>query len=71
MNYQEFLETYKEQENQMLYLKNLTKLTAKAFSEKYNIHYRTFEKWCSGERTPPPYVAQLLTYAVLKDLGEI
>ena len=49
-------------------LRKRTGLSAKKFADKYNIPKRTYEKWESGERTPPLYVINMLTEKVERDL---
>ncbi len=42
----------------------------KALAEYLHIPYMTFFKWCTGERTAPPYVIELIEYK-LKNEGLI
>lgn len=48
-------------------LLNLSGLSRKAFCEKYNIPYHTYEKWQYGIRECPDYVRELLERAVKED----
>lgn len=52
--------TYKE-------MRTLTGLGQKEFAEKYNIPYRTYEKWERGENQHADIVRPLLERAVLED----
>lgn len=39
-----------------------------AFSRYYGIPYRTLQHWVSGERSAPPYVMQLIAFAMINDI---
>ena len=43
-------------------------LTQKGFSAEYGIPLRTIEDWCTGSRTPPPYLLDLLAADVITNL---
>lgn len=37
-------------------------MNLKAFSEYFNIPYRTVQDWNAGRRTPPEYLLELINY---------
>ena len=37
-------------------------MNLKAFSEYFNIPYRTVQDWNAGRRTPPEYLLELISY---------
>ena len=41
-------------------LRTAAGMTKRQFSELYGIPYRSYEKWERGERTPPPYVIDMI-----------
>lgn len=43
-------------------MRNATKMTQKAFAEYFGIPKRTLEDWEQENRTPPPYVIDLIEY---------
>lgn len=49
-------------------IRTITGLTQAAFAQTYRLPKRTVEKWeCEGS-TPPPYVLEMLLFAVITDL---
>ena len=44
-------------------IRSFTKLSQRAFAERYHIPVRTIEDWEAGRRNPPPYVPYLLALA--------
>ena len=51
-------------------LRQISGLTQAKFAQEYGVPPRTLEKWDTGERTPPPYVIELLAADVIKELAE-
>lgn len=51
-------------------LRQISGLTQAKFAQKYGVPPRTLEKWDTGERTPPPYVIELLAAEVITELAE-
>jgi putative transcriptional regulator len=45
-------------------LRKKLKMTQKEFGEYLNIPQRTIQSWELGERTPPPYVIELIKYKI-------
>lgn len=48
-------------------LRALTRMTFKAFSEYFGIPSRTLQQWEYGERTPAPYLMDLMVYKLKKE----
>lgn len=46
-------------------LRQISGLTQAKFAQEYGVPPKTLEKWDTGERTPPPYVVELLAADVL------
>lgn len=46
-------------------IRSITGLSRAAFSRAYHIPIRTLENWDAGVRACPPYVLDLLAYAVI------
>lgn len=46
-------------------LRQISELTQESFVREYRIPRRTVEHWDVGERTPPPYVLELLAADVV------
>ena len=44
-----------------------TGMTQKEFAKYFNIPKRTIENWEGGQRTPPPYVVELIEYKIRKE----
>lgn len=44
-----------------------TGMTQKEFAKYFNIPKRTIENWEGGQRTPPPYVVELIKYKIEKE----
>ena len=53
MNFREFLSAYR--------------LTQAGAAERFGIPLRSIENWCSGVRTPPPYLIPLLDTVISLD----
>ena len=51
-------------------LRQISGLTQAKFAQEYGVPPRTLEKWDTGERTPPPYVIELLAADVITELAE-
>lgn len=51
-------------------LRQVSGLTQAKFAQEYGVPLRTLEKWDTGERTPPPYVIELLAAGVITNLAE-
>lgn len=51
-------------------LRQISGLTQAKFAQEYGEPPRTLEKWDTGERTPPPYVIELLAAEVITELAE-
>ena len=51
-------------------LRQISGLTQAKFAQEYGVPQRTLEKWDTGERTPPPYVIELLAADVITELAE-
>ena len=51
-------------------LRQVSGLTQVKFAKEYGVPLRTIEKWDTGERTPPPYVIELLAADVITELAE-
>lgn len=51
-------------------LRQVSGLTQAKFAQEYGVPLRTLEKWDTGERTPPPYVIELLAADVITELAE-
>lgn len=51
-------------------LRQVSGLTQAKFAQEYGVPLRTLEKWDTGERTPPPYVIELLAAGVITNLFE-
>ena len=51
-------------------LRAISGLTQAEFVREYRIPRRTVEHWDVGERTPPPYVLELLAANVITELVE-
>lgn len=51
-------------------LRQISGLTQAKFAQEYGVPPRTLEKWDTGERTPPPYVIELLAADVITKLAE-
>ena len=51
-------------------LRAISGLTQAEFVREYRIPRRTIEHWDVGERTPPPYVLELLAADVITELAE-
>lgn len=51
-------------------LRQISGLTQAKFAQEYGVPPRTLEKWDTGERTPPPYVIELLAADVITELVE-
>lgn len=45
-------------------------MTTTAFSEYFNIPYRTVQSWKLGERKCPPYLLELMKYKLDKELNK-
>ncbi len=48
-------------------LRQKLKMTQKEFGEYLNIPQRTIQSWELGDRTPPPYVVELIKYKIKKE----
>lgn len=48
-------------------LRIMTRMTQREFAEYFNIPKRTIENWEGGQRTPPPYVVELIEYKIRKE----
>ena len=48
-------------------IRKSTGLNMTEFAKTYGIPYTTLIKWERGERTPPPYVIELLKKAIERD----
>lgn len=51
-------------------LRQISGLTQAKFAQEYGVPPKTLEKWETGERTPPPYVIELLAADVITELAE-
>ena len=51
-------------------LRAISGMTQAKFAQEYGVPPRTLEKWDTGERTPPPYVIELLAANVITELVE-
>ena len=51
-------------------LRQQTGMTQKAFSEYFRIPKRTIERWEGGQRTPPPYLIDLICYKIEREFPE-
>lgn len=48
-------------------LRIMARMTQREFAEYFNIPKRTIENWEGGQRTPPPYVVELIEYKIRKE----
>lgn len=46
-------------------LRNYTKLSQKAFGNKFKIPYRSIQNWESGKSEPPPYVPEMIERLII------
>lgn len=51
-------------------LRQISGLTQAKFAQEYGVPLRTLEKWDAGNRTPPPYVIELLAVDVITNLSK-
>lgn len=59
---------YAVMKNDLSELVNLSNLTLKSFTEKYQIPMRTATHWKSGDRSAPEYVINLVGYAMISEI---
>lgn len=51
-------------------LRQKLKMTQKEFGEYLNIPQRTIQSWELGDRTPPPYVVELIRFKIKNERGK-
>lgn len=71
--YSEYLEQYLwpiwhyAHDRSITCLRGFTRMSRVQFSGRYQLPYRTVTDWEHGLRVPPPYVLDLIAFAVITD----
>lgn len=73
MTYQQFLSQWSSSPVAAGGFRELHRISGRSLadlSREYRLPLRTLENWSGGQREAPPYVLQLLAFAILSDKDE-